>query len=374
MKWNALVVDDDAEQASTTSELISNRKSGIDGEIECTQIASFDVALKQIAISRFDVLVLDLKDDVTDLENSDTSYGGERILQQLRLSHFTPVVFYTGYAHKIAHLESPFVKVVSKGDAHALRQAVKEIYETKLPSLLRHIQEHQRQYLWDHIENESTQVNLNQVQHEFAFLLARRLSNALAGDTIREFFNPAHDSHHEIAHPIELYIWPPIGNTLTFCDLVQHQSNGNEKFFIVLNPACDFAQDKAEKALLAECFPLSDATEHQEFVGNKLAEKEKALRANLRSLLADRRQGKGIQPDRYKFLPGTSFLPDLVIDFQNLRQISVTEIHGDVHYKRVATLDSPFAESIQSRFVRYYGRVGTPDLEFDSLLNQIVKV
>lgn len=31
--------------------------------------------------------------------------------------------------------------------------------------------------------------------------------------------------------------------------------------------------------------------------------------------------------------------------------------------KRIASLDSPFAEAAVNRFNRYYGRIGTPDLD-----------
>ena len=77
---------------------------------------------------------------------------------------------------------------------------------------------------------------------------------------------------------------------------------------------------------------------------------------------------RGGQKDRFKFLPGTFFLPDLVVDFQQLRSV---QFH-DLNRKNViATLDSPFSEAVLARFSRYFGRLGTPNLDKDVVLNRL---
>ena len=40
--------------------------------------------------------------------------------------------------------------------------------------------------------------------------------------------------------------------------------------------------------------------------------------------------------------------------------------------KRIASLDSPFAEEVISRFLRYWGRLGTPDLDISLVLQQLM--
>jgi hypothetical protein len=38
---------------------------------------------------------------------------------------------------------------------------------------------------------------------------------------------------------------------------------------------------------------------------------------------------------------------------------------------RLASLDSPFAEALLARFVRYFGRLGTPDLNTEVILSRL---
>ena len=39
--------------------------------------------------------------------------------------------------------------------------------------------------------------------------------------------------------------------------------------------------------------------------------------------------------------------------------------------ERLASLDSPFAEGLLARFTRYFGRLGTPDLDMTVLLQRL---
>ena len=47
--------------------------------------------------------------------------------------------------------------------------------------------------------------------------------------------------------------------------------------------------------------------------------------------------------------------------------------YEDLHsnYKRIAKLDSPFAEAMTTRFIRYYNRVGYPDIDVDYILGHL---
>ncbi|WP_332855483.1 response regulator [Duganella sp. S19_KUP01_CR8] len=377
MNWNVLIVDDERDQAETTKAIVASKRTLGDGkEINAVIADGFDQALKLIEYSKFDLIILDLKDEAHDGDDPNAELSGERVMEQLRQRQFTPVVFYTGFAQKVEDKSSAFVKVVRKGDdTERLREAIREVFSTNLPQLIRHIQEEQRKFLWEHVEQSSGGNHGEAAPNELAFLLGRRLANALAGKAIRRFFKPEHDESETI-HPIELYIWPPMADSVGFGDILERDSEEGKRYFVVLNPACDFSQCKAEKALLAECELLTSTTEFTNAENHRKTSTEplpKSITSALRSLLADNRQGKKVQPDRYKFLPGTSFLPDLIVDYQHLLQVPVMEIHTDGGYRRLATLDTPFAESVQSRYVRYYGRVGTPDLEWDALVSQLTK-
>jgi len=67
-------------------------------------------------------------------------------------------------------------------------------------------------------------------------------------------------------------------------------------------------------------------------------------------------------------VPGTYFIPDLLVDFQSLKTTPPKEIEK---LCVIASLDSPFAEALPSRFARYFGRLGTPDLDKQVVIKRL---
>jgi hypothetical protein len=86
----------------------------------------------------------------------------------------------------------------------------------------------------------------------------------------------------------------------------------------------------------------------------------------LRAMIGDNRQNT--QAERFKFLPGTYFLPDSIVDFQKIRAVPCDEIKK---LEVVASLDSPFAEAVLARFSRYFGRLGIPDIDKNIVLSRL---
>jgi hypothetical protein len=75
-----------------------------------------------------------------------------------------------------------------------------------------------------------------------------------------------------------------------------------------------------------------------------------------------------LQPERFKFLPGTFFIPNLVVDFQQLRSIPCTHLEK---FKKIASLDAPFAGAVLARFSRFFGRLGTPDINPEIVISRL---
>ena len=66
-------------------------------------------------------------------------------------------------------------------------------------------------------------------------------------------------------------------------------------------------------------------------------------------------------PDgRYWFLPGFLDIPDLYCDLLQLESVPFASLRDD--HDRLAVLDTPFAEALQSCFTRFYSSVGLPSL------------
>ncbi|MGZ9669578.1 hypothetical protein ACXX9E_26585 [Pseudomonas sp. GNP014] len=269
------------------------------------------------------------------------------------------------------HLQSHFVKVVRKGAAGELSRVVRETFETKLPDLIRYIQDEQRKYLWGHVEEHWNSADELKEDGEVAYLLARRLSNSLNASSIRKFFNPEYVGASTV-HPVEYYIWPALNSCVSLGDL--YRANECGAIYLVINPACDFEQGKADFVLLVKCRKIEEFSEF-ESIRNALAEQQvvsAGKRKELNALIGDNRKVAGGQPDRYKYLPGTSFLPHLVADFQLVSQIPIDAFLNGDSFTKIATLDTPFAEGVQAKFSRYYGRFGMPDLNFESIAGDLI--
>ncbi|MEE5067352.1 hypothetical protein V2J97_25275 [Pseudomonas alliivorans] len=372
--WNFLVFDDDPEILEILVEELEEPGFLGDDIICCRTVNNFASAQKYVETGNFDLVILDLQDETADaavdMKNSD-KFSGERVLDSLKDKQFIPVIFNTGYADKITHLQSKFVKVVTKGSGEDLKLAIQETFSTKLPKLIRYIQEEQRKYLWDHVETHWGDASELNEDGEVAYLLARRLANSLSMRSIKRFFDPSHDGPSKV-HPVEYYVWPPLASGVVLGDI--YFSEEDKSFYLVINPACDFEQGKADTVLLVRCKLLSDFPEFSQL--EKILADGKSIgsgkRKELIALVSDNRKSVGGQPERYKYLPGTSFLPHLVADFQILKHYGHGAFLLSAVMRKVATLDSPFAEGVQAKFSRYYGRFGMPDLNSELVAANII--
>jgi hypothetical protein len=122
---------------------------------------------------------------------------------------------------------------------------------------------------------------------------------------------------------------------------------------------------KAEFVLLARCIPLEDQPEYEAWLAKLPAPSNTVVDEIKRLLRNSRKLG---QADRVFFLPAALTLPNLIIDFQQIEKIRADDLAA---LDRVASLDSPFAEALVARFTRYFGRVGTPDLNVDAVMGRL---
>jgi hypothetical protein len=287
-------------------------------------------------------------------------------LDSLRSCRFVPVIFYSGYAEKLNDIETPIVRVVKKRsrDVESLRNAASEIFRTGLPSLIRHLEKEQKDYIWDTIDKQWKQRAFAIGPQELAYLLARRLAARLERGAIKSFLNHKQDS----ARAIERYIYPAIGDKIRTGCIAKCPSTG--KHWLIATPACDFAQDKADNVLLVGATLLAE--------DDRFA----AWRASKRWLgFGKPEEGDSKQPylqlaqlmnnatgDRFRFLPGTFFIPDLVIDFQTIRMVPTSDLSS---LEIVCQLDSPYREQFVLDVSRYYGHLGTPNLDTHEIFEHL---
>lgn len=376
--WRFLIVDD--KQADEVEEFIAGNRIFGSETVIVEKCKSFSEAIDKLESLRVDLIILDVKDDSIDLEDEDIQFAGEKVFEQIRERRFVPVVFHTAYAHKVKYLERPFVRVVSRDDSRKLRTVIQDVFQTRLPHLLKHLENEQREYMWDHIQNHWQNFDTAYEKTDLTYLLARRLANTLERNSIRRFLanqeagGPS-ESDNTI-HPIEMYVYPASNQKFLSGDILRGNFTNRDGYWIIITPSCDLMQDKVTHVILAACFLLEEQPEFikiQEYKARGESPSNTAKK-ELEALISDNRnakiEGRRFQPERYSFLPGTFFLPNLVIDYQSLIHLPLEEIGEE---NRIASLDSPFAEACMARFARYYGRLGTPDIDKDFVYNKILE-
>lgn len=377
-KWRVLVVDDrhadEIESAINGTEVLSP------DSIKVKKCPDFEKAISLLERHRFDLIILDLKDDSVEIESGDTVYPGEQIFEEIRKRRFIPVIFYSAFAERVKHLENPFVRAVHREGVRNLPPAIQEIFSTRLPHLLKHIEEEQMNYMWKALMDDATKFDFNnQDKTEVSYLLARRLANVLESSSIKRFLQnqtPTGDGDgFNNIHPIEMYIYPPpVSRIMMTGDILLNPFGEDSGYWIIITPACDFEQGNVSNVLLAKCDFLSEQPEYTALKAKiqSNASDINVAKGAIKSIAGNNRQKFGnrkFQPERFYYLPATSFIQDLLVDFQNLQHIAFEKL--SLNFRRVS-LDSPFAEEITSRFSRYYGRVGTPDLDKNIVLDKVM--
>jgi hypothetical protein len=259
-------------------------------------------------------------------------------------------------------------------------ETLEEIFASGLPAvnraLIRHLESVQRDYMWDFVVKHWQQYRDTPDRAGLAYLLARRLAATLSGPSIQKFMADLGDTtdvsqtETEVP-PMRYYVMPPVEAAPMAGDIYKGTINGKGGYWILLTPSCDMVTGrvKAEWALLAYCTLLVEELEYQRWL-EKLPNTSNKVEEPLKALLRNNRKISGKQPERFHFLPGAIKLPDLVVDFQQLATIPFEKLN-DGNLERISSLDSPFAEALLARFTRYFGRLGTPDLDLNRVLSKL---
>ncbi|MCU7843287.1 MAG: response regulator [Candidatus Thiodiazotropha sp. (ex Monitilora ramsayi)] len=372
-EWKVLSVDDDPEIHVGLIGIMSSRMG--EDAFEFTCVTSFDEGMKLIENNRFDLIFLDVHEDKADPDPAENpgqeDQRGEQLLDVLKSSRFVPVIFYTGFPAKVDHLRSHVVKVVEKGATpQEIRSAVNSILTTGLPHLSQYIEDQSRAFVWDNLEKALKDYSDDDMTSDIALLAARNLAKNLSQRRIKELLG----SDVNLITPLEMYLFPPEQESCNPADIFKRKDDGT--LWMVLTPACDFEQNKAENVLLAQITPLADHMLYKnwqdyarELDGLAPGQPSKEIktstnkaRGEVKSLVKNAKGG------RFKFLPGTFFLPDCIVDFQQLLNLPIADA---VKFEIVCSLDNPYREEVLQLFSSYFGRIGTPDYEFDSIWKNI---
>ncbi len=357
MELKILFIEDD-------EKLSQGLKKNFDGEnisgynIKAEVVNVFEQGIAFILNNDFDLVILDLFKDQQEKDEE----AGIKVLNDIRRNAFVPVIFYSGHAYKITNLISEIVGVVSKGDGiAALTKEIERIIASKIAlikgQIYGHLKESLRKYFWETVDVQKEIFVPGKNDVSLGYLLLRRFAHSLSKENIKEILGDD-KINTDKAHPMEFYIFPSGDGEYEAGEIIFKDNF----FYAILTPSCDFIgegsrQRKVGKVLLAEATFLKDMEIYKKYESNKDKYKQ-----SLAELIESR---KG---DRFFFLPGTPFIQNLVLDFQNKLMVNYEELKT---FKRIAKLDAPYAQSMISSFVRYYNRIGFPDIDANYVIQTL---
>lgn len=360
MRIEVLTVEDNPELRGQIIEYFHGSKID-DYELSLDEAENFDIGIDKIKNNDYDVIILDLCKGVPSEDNNDRP--GLEALEEIRRNTFSPVIFFSGIAHTLTEISSPIVSVVNKAAGiEELEKELAQVINSKLGILKKNIYSHVKDslkvFFWEAVHEKKEVFGNVSEETSLGYLMLRRLSNSLSKNNIKSLIGDDNIDLHK-AHPMEFYIYPINSAEYEVGEILED----NKDFFVILTPSCDFVKTgkrgrRVGNVLLVKAIPLVETSEYDKFSKN-----QSKYEQSLANLVASR---KG---DQYFFLPKTPFLKQhLVIDFQNKIMVTYKDLEN---FKRVAKLDSPFSESMVASFIRFYNRVGHPDIDVDFILKDI---
>lgn len=332
--------------------------------IEAVPENSFDSGLERIRKEEFDLVVLDLcKGKASEAAEQE----GLGILKDIQERTFIPIIFHTAVSHKIENLKSHVVGVTDKKDGvENLKNEIERLVNSNIVSLkdkVHHlIEEEFKKYFWDTIHDERSKFNIIEEEKSLAYLILRRLSASLSKDNVKDLVGD--DRQNQNVLPMEFYIYP-VETTKEFeaGDII----NLNNKIYILLTPDCDYVERfknnvsegrKAQRILLAEVKNINTHPIYIKYESSKNTDNVNRLK----SLLGNN------SSERYFYLPKTPFIENSIIDFQDKIMVDYGELNKSFRFTK---LDIPYAQSMITSFIRYYNRIGFPDIDKEYIISKL---
>lgn len=350
-----LIIEDQAREAADAKREITEAFEGnAEIKVEVSIASDFEDGIARFRDGESDVVVLDVRREATSSLEEDDS-AGCRTLVEIKKARFAPVVFWTALPGTvIGEQMPPLVTVLAKEEIEKIPSAIAAAVDSGAADTINEIQQQIADSLTEHMWNE---LGPNWAEYtkrtegegskgsDIAQVLLSRLARII--DDKRE--------QSGVAHPGHRYVHPPASTRRAPGDILRTE---DLTWSVILTPACDLAQRKAEFVLIAEAEPLELNDLYKDWKEKLSKGKWKELERNV--LRATR--------GRYYYLPAFRMIPDLVVDLEKIRAVSVGELSKMEH---VASLVSPFSEALLIQHSQFRGRIGVPDLDVDAVRERL---
>lgn len=364
-KVRVLIIEDKADLAAGAQREIEEAFEESDEiEVEVAVETDFDEGFAKFRRGDSDVVVLDVRRGDAPNPSTEDAAAGHAVYLDIKQARFAPVIFWTALPESVIHEEmAPLVTVVTKEDTDQLPGAIQAAVASRAVITISGIEQHVagvlREHMWTELAPNWAEYTEDADSEGIAQILLSRLARVLEDD--REGALTARPSHR--------YIYPPTSEVRAPGDILR---GADQTWWVTLTPACDFAQNKVGFVLLAHATPLEEHPKYRAWKDEYTDEKNQGK--------AEHNRGKGewntLRQDvlastrgRFHYLPGFRDIPDLVIDLEDVHAEAGSDLSG---YVPIASLTSPFAESLLIQHSHHRGRIGVPDLDSELVKQRLL--
>jgi hypothetical protein len=366
MEMNVCHVEDDDDAIKTVSSSCTLLNSHFEKEygkenavtIKYNHIRSFEEFQAKIDKLQIDILVIDLK-----LGPDLTNLSGLNSLYLIKNKEIIPVIIFSAFTAEIPEdkdLEKLLFTKVPKGgpDPDLLIKTLKHVFGLKYYYKIqknRIIDEFEKITLETISELMKNDEFLKVDSNLFAIFAASRLTSLLLN-------SPPNDQ--KTFPPESIFIFPPLElktisqSSVMLGDFLNYEDEEKkDSLWMVCSPSCDVIYEserkpKVQNILLLRCYQFPKEI----WKYRHLDEKD---RNNALDVLFDNRTCKIIKCPLKIF--GVDHLFIYFKDYSTVQYDIVIEGFSKGNWKKIATLATPYAESLQHMFVHDISRIGTPD-------------
>lgn len=361
MELNVLLVEDNPEDYEQLVRDLPDTFARLGHEARIDPYDTFEEGLKRVQDphSRYDLVISD-------------TYRGEHekkdaavldMINEFKKGKFCPLIIYSSGALPDRLTPTVFVNWVEKSDPRYLEDAIGEILSLGIPQTARKVHDEidraAGSFLWEFLEKHWTELQDGGVNAELLERIIKRRVALAVSDLM-----PGQYAAIDNKYGLEYYIYPALDHDhFSLGDIVK--SKTEDEYRLLLTPHCHLViqqnakQPKADFVLTIKAIPAAQV------LGQKIENtKEKTEPQQLKKLGQWARspaQTEHSPEGRYWYLPKFLAIPHLFCDFLQVESLDYDSLNSD--YDRLATLLPPYAEAAQECFSSFYGSVGIPTLD-----------
>ncbi len=333
-----------------------------------TKVEDFEFGLDRILDYSPDIVVLDLAQYGNSAESKAPGAG---VYHEIWERCFCPIIIYSAYPELLADLKEkphPFVTLVKKGkdSPTEFAQAINR-FEPHV-ELLRETQSRVRAELsialrevapfsFGHFGTDAEGCRQSVIRS------ARRRLAAAMDEYVQ---------HIELLKSWEQYIYPPVSSSPCLGDVYQRAgcpADDAESFIVILTPSCDLVCNGTRKAKVAQVLAANCVNIES---GLKCLNQHDARADKLQKFLQVNVLSHGFSKEIVPIPELSGRIPEMFLNLKSLLLVDLNELSNQDHFRRIASIDSPFRELISWAYLQTAARPGLPERDFDDWSKSIV--